>query len=205
MDSILSFISTYFSYWPLVCFFSLILAGLNLPVSEDVIIVMSALIASQDEKQLIPNYLGLLSGIYVGDMISYWIGRIAGTGLIKIKSVSKKLTPARIQKVSDQLEKHGFLTYIITRFIPFGIRNVLFMTSGMTHLYFPKFILYNGVAAIISSATLYTLVYLIGEAAAENFKVLGYILFAILVIAAAVLIVRHEKKKRTQEQPASED
>lgn len=202
MDSIIAFISTYITYWPLVCFFSLILAGLNLPVSEDVMIVMSALIASQDDKLLIPNYLGLLAGIYAGDLCNYLIGRFAGSGVIKLKKVSKKLTPERIQKITDQLEKHGLLTYIVTRFIPFGIRNVLFMTSGMIHLAIPRFMLYNGVAAIISSATLYSLVYFVGESAAENFKIVGYVLFAILVVAVVILIVRHEKKKRTQKKPA---
>lgn len=209
MNSILAFIGTYIHYWPLVCFCALILAGFNIPVSEDVMIVMSALIASHDGKQLIPNYIGLYAGIYVSDIISYWFGRILGSKLLNLKIVRKKMTPVRMQKIVNQLDKHGFLTFIVTRFIPFGVRNTLFMTSGMVHFYFGNFLLYDGVASIFSSATLYFLVFFLGEIAAVNIQIVGYILFALLVATLIVLFVRHEKKKKAQkkpaDQPASED
>lgn len=205
MEAIVSFISSYISYWPLVCFLALLLAGFNLPISEDVLIVMSAIISANDRDMLIPNYIGLYVGIWLSDLISYWFGRIVGEGFTKIKFVAKKLTPERINKVSDQLEKHGFMTYIITRFIPFGVRNTLFMTSGMIHVYFPKFMFFDAIAALISSSTLYWLVFLLGESAADNYKLVGIILFCILIVALIVLIVRHylkKKNKKPAETPA---
>ena len=42
----------------------------------------------------------------------------------------------------------------------------------------------------------FALVYFIGEAAQKNFKLFGYILFAILVTVIIVLIIRHIIKKR---------
>lgn len=204
MDSILTFISSYIHYWPLVCFFALLLAGFNIPISEDVMIVMSSLIATHDNKMLLPNYIGLYAGIYASDLISYWFGRILGSKLLNWKFLKKKLTPRRIQKIVGQLDRHGFLTYVVTRFIPFGVRNTLFMTSGMVHFSFPKFMLFDGIAAVISSATLYFLVFYIGEVAADNLRILGYILFALLVIAVLVLFIRHEKKKRDKKKPAEQ-
>ncbi len=198
MEAILAFISSYIHYWPLVCFFALLLAGFNVPISEDLLIIMSAVIASKDRSFLFPNYLGLYGGIYLSDLICYWFGRLVGGGLISIKFVARKLTPARIQKISNQLEKHGFLTYVVTRFIPFGVRNTLFMTSGMLHVYFPKFMLFDAIAALISSSTLYLLVFYLGESAAANYKAFGIILFCLFIIAMAVLIVRHELKKRNK-------
>lgn len=198
MEEVLAFISSYISYWPLVCFFALILAGFNIPVSEDLLIIMSAVIATKDKSFLIPNYLGLYGGIYISDLICYWFGRLVGGGLISIKFVARKLTPARIQRVSNQLEKHGFLTYVVTRFIPFGVRNTLFMTSGMLHVYFPKFMLFDAVAALISSSTLYLLVFFLGESAAVNYRVFGIVLFVIFIGALAFLIIRHELKKRNK-------
>lgn len=204
MDAILVFISTYIHYWPLVCFCALLLAGFNIPVSEDVMIVMSSLVAAHDGKLLLPNYIGLYAGIYASDLINYWFGRILGSKLLNWKLVSKKLTPRRIQKIVGQLEKHGFLTYVVTRFIPFGVRNTLFMTSGMVHFSFAKFMLFDAVAAVISSSTLYFLVFFIGEVAADNLRILGYILFVLFVIAVIVLFIRHEKKKKGMKKPAEE-
>ena len=199
MESIITFFSSYFTYWPLVCFFALLLAGFNLPISEDVLIVMSALISYEDRSQLIPNYIGLYAGIYGSDIISYWMGRLIGNGALKVKFISKTLTPSRVEFLSKKLEKHGFLTFIVTRFIPFGMRNALFMTSGLTKLPFPKFLLFDGIAAIISSMTLYSLVLLIGESAKEGFKVVGIILFVLLwgfIIAFVIKKVLDRKKRR---------
>lgn len=204
MEAIITYISSYISYWPLVCFCALFLAGFNIPISEDVLIIMSAIISANDRSLLIPNYIGLYAGIYISDLICYWFGRLAGNGIIKIKFVAKKLTPKRIQKISTQLEKHGFLTYVITRFIPFGVRNTLFMTSGMLHVYFPKFMLFDGIAALLSSSTLYWLVFFLGESAAANYKLIGIVLFCILVVVLSVLIIRHYlKKKKPAVEPAS--
>lgn len=207
MDVIIEFISTYVHFWPLVCFCALLLAGFNIPISEDVMIIMSALISIQDPIWLIPNYIGLYAGIYASDLISYWFGRFVGNGVIKINFVARKLTPRRIQKITHQLDKHGFLTFIITRFIPFGARNTLFMTSGMIRFNFPKFMLFDGIAAVVSSSTLYFLVFFIGEAAAEFLQVIGYILFVLLVIGLTVMFILHERKKAQKKAgtlPASE-
>ena len=207
MDSIIAFFSSYFTYWPLVCFLSLILAGFNLPISEDVLIVMSALIAHEDPAQLIPNYIGLYAGIYASDIISYWMGRLLGSGVLKIKFITKSLTPKRVDYLSKKLEKHGFLTFVVTRFIPFGMRNVLFMTSGFTKMSFPKFLLFDGIAAIISSMSLYSLVLLIGESAKESFKILGIILIVILWGALTAFIIKKvldRKKKKKLNMASSE-
>ena len=190
MDSILAFVSNYFTYWPLVCFFALLLAGFNLPISEDVLIVMSALIAYEDRSQLIPNYIGVYAGAYVSDIISYWLGRFLGNGMLKFKFIEKALTPKKMEFLSKKLEKHGFLTFVVTRFIPFGMRNALFMTSGFTKLPFPKFLLFDGIAAIISSMTLYSLVLFIGESAKEGFRVVGIILFIILWCLITAFIIK---------------
>lgn len=202
MESIIAFFSNYFTYWPLVCFFSLLLSGFNLPISEDVLIVISALISYEDRSLLIPNYIGLYAGIYASDIISYWLGRMIGNGVLKLKLISKSLTPKRVAFISNKLEKHGFLTFIVTRFIPFGMRNVLFMTSGFTKLPFPKFLLFDGIAAIISSTTLYALVLFIGESAKEGFKILGIILFVLIWGILTVLIIKkfvdHKKKKKME-------
>lgn len=206
MDSIIAFISTYISYWPLVCFLALLLAGINIPISEDVLIIMSAIISANDRSMLIPNYIGLYLGIYLSDLISYWFGRLVGTGFIKIKFVAKKLTPRRIKKITDQLDKHGFLTFVITRFIPFGVRNTLFMTSGLIHFNFTKFMLFDAIAAVISSSTLYWLIFFVGESAARNYEAIGIILFVLLIIAIIFFVIRHEqKKKKPVEKPASDD
>ncbi|MBP5359831.1 MAG: DedA family protein [Treponema sp.] len=198
MEQIIAFITSYVSYWPIVCFFALLLAGLNLPVSEDAMIILSATFVQADESLLIPTYIALYAGIVISDVESYFVGKLLSKGVLKFNFLKKKLTPERIERISTHLHRHGFLTFIVCRFIPFGVRNILFMGSGFTGLKFSSFILFDSIAAIISSGTLFALVYFIGEAAQRNFRLVGIILFIILVIVLAILIIRHIIKKRNR-------
>ena len=133
---------------------------------------------------------------FESDIESYFIGKLLSKGVLKFKFLKKKLTPQRIERISSHLHKHGFLTFIVCRFIPFGVRNMLFMSSGFIGLKFSSFILFDSIAAVLSSGTLFALVYFIGEAAQKNFRLVGIILFVILIIVLAALIIRHIIKKR---------
>lgn len=204
MEQIIAFITSYVPYWPVVCFFALLLAGFNLPISEDAMIILSATFVQADKSLLIPTYIALYAGIVLSDVESYFIGKLLGKGVLKVKFLQKKLTPKNIEWVSSHLDKHGFLTFIVCRFIPFGVRNMLFMGSGFVGLKLSSFILFDFTAALISSSTLFALVYFIGEAAQKNFKLFGYILFAILVTVIIMLIVRHIIKKRKMKNDEAE-
>lgn len=205
MDAILSFITSYVPYWPIVCFFALLLAGFNLPISEDAMIILSATFVQADKKLLIPTYIALYAGIFLSDIESYYIGRLLSKGVLKFKFLQKKLTPKNIEWVSSHLDRHGFLTFIVCRFIPFGVRNMLFMGSGFVKLKVSSFLLFDSIAALISSSTLFCLIYFIGEAAKKNFKIVGIILFIILVCILLFLIIRKLLKKRTQKNEIQEN
>ena len=187
MDQIIEFITSYVSYWPAVCFFALLLAGLNLPISEDAMIILSATFVQADESLIIPTYIALYAGIVLSDIEAYFIGRLLSRGVLKFNFLRKKLT---------HLEKHGFLTFIVCRFIPFGVRNILFMSSGFIGLKFSRFILFDSIAAVLSSGTLFALVFFLGEAAEKNFRLVGIILFIILALALTAFIIYRIIRKR---------
>ena len=200
MEAILAFFSSYFSYWPLVCFCALLLAGFNLPISEDVLIVMSALITHENKSLLIPNYLALYFGIYISDAICYWLGGLIAKGVFKLKIVTRALTPSKMEYIAKRLEKHGLLTFIVVRFIPFGMRNVLFLTSGFTGLPAHKFFLFDAIAAFLSSLSLYLFVLYLGASVKEGFKVIGIVLFVLVWGIALGFIIKKliecKQKKR---------
>ncbi|NVP25731.1 VTT domain-containing protein [Treponema phagedenis] len=80
--------------------------------------------------------------------------------VLLISAYSKKLLQKKIQKrISRALEHHGFLTYLFGRFIPFGIRNVLSMTSGFVQFPFYKFAVFDSIAALFSISSLFWLTY----------------------------------------------
>ena len=77
-------------------------------------------------------------------------------------------------------QKYGFYTLMVGRFIPFGVRNLLFITAGISKMHFGRFILSDGIACFISNITLFSIAYTLGK----NYKVI----FSFLVIYNNVLI-----------------
>lgn len=200
VQSFINFFTTYVSsYWPVVVFILLLFAGLNLPVSEDALIVLSAGISFADHRLIIPNWIGLISGIYISDIISYFFGFFIAKGAKHLDFFKKKLTPRRMAIVAKTLDDYGFRTFIVCRFIPFGIRNILFMGSGFVNLSLKKFLLYDGVACLISCTTLYTLILFLGQKANLGYKIGGIVLFVILIICATVLGIRVIKKESSSQ------
>lgn len=188
MDLLISYLTAHISYWPLVAFLVLIPAGFNLPISEDAVIILSAAVAQANHKILFPTYAGLFAGIFLSDIICYYFGRVASKGVLKVRKIRKNLTKERLSIIKQELNKNGFRTFIICRFIPFGVRNVLFTSSGFVHLGIKKFMLFDSIAVLISSSTLYFLVFAVGESASIWFKVIGITLF-VLLIGSMIFIV----------------
>lgn len=173
------------AHW--IIFLLLLLAGLNIPISEDLMLITAGAIAST----CIPDHtLHLFIWVYFGCWLSaweaYWIGRLLGPKLYNIRWFNRILTPKRIKRLHHYYEKFGILTFIVGRFIPGGIRNALFMSSGLGKMPFLKFILRDGIACLISTSVLFYLGFQFGE----NYKVvIRYIQKYDLIILSIVFFV----------------
>lgn len=164
MDAIFSYICENAHYAPWIMFGLLLLTGLNIPLSEDLILMGSGALAST----CIPDYtlrlyLGVLCGCYLSAWEAYWIGRLLGPQLYSIPLLKSVITPQRLNVLRGYYAKFGIFTFIVGRFCPGGIRNALFMSSGLTKMPFYVFILRDGLAALLSSAVLFSLGYQFGE------------------------------------------
>lgn len=197
LNSLVNFFTTHIPYWPLVCFSLLILAGFNLPVSEDAVIVLSAGVTLSDNSLIIPTWIALYLGIFISDIMVYWWGYFLSKGMFQFKKIRKTLTENKIRLVAKTLDDYGFRTFIVCRFIPFGIRNTLWMSSGFVGLPFKRFLFYDSIATLVSCSTLYHLVRFIGEGASVVYKIIGIVLFIALIVLF-VFMIRHVIKKETK-------
>src|SRR3989338_8736419 len=164
MDSLFQFILSHAGYAHWIVFGALMLAGLNVPISEDLMIITSALLAAtvvpeNTEKLFIAVFLGC----YLSDWVSYWIGRSLGRKLWQVRWFAKTVDEKRLTQIQQYYEKYGFWTLLLGRFIPFGVRNCLFLSAGMGKMPFSKFLLSDGIACICSNTALFTLTYSLGK------------------------------------------
>lgn len=164
MESILSFICEHANYAHWIIFSLLLLSGLNLPISEDIMLIGGGAIAST----CIPDhalrlYLWIFFGCYLSAWEAYWLGRLLGPRLYRIPLFKSIITRDRLRLLRYYYAKFGVFTFIVGRFCPGGIRNALFLSSGLTKMPFYLFILRDGAACLLSSFVLFNIGYRFGE------------------------------------------
>ncbi|MGA8165443.1 MAG: DedA family protein [Waddliaceae bacterium] len=150
------------AHW--IFFLLIMLAGLNVPISEDIILITAGALASTGIfEQSTRLFIWLFLACWFSAWEAYWLGRLLGPKLFHNRWFGRILTLKRIERIHNHYEKFGFLTFIVGRFIPGGVRNALFMTSGLGKMPFLKFILRDLPACLLSVSLLFYLGFLFGE------------------------------------------
>lgn len=180
-------------------FGALILAGLNLPISEDILAILSGALASQ----VVPGngfklFAALFLGAYLSDWIAYSIGRMVGSRIWRIPLLRRLFKKERVDRITAYYERYGFATLAIGRFIPFGVRNCLFFTSGMVKLDFGRFLLADGIGCFSSLLLNFSIGYFFAthyEAIRSSINLLdiGIVLLSLLAI---FLFICYKRRKR---------
>ncbi|UPA11937.1 DedA family protein [Borrelia venezuelensis] len=193
MHIILEFIDLNIAYSPIVFFGLLILAGFNIPISEDAIVIMGGILSSRKNEYTILIFLGIFWGAYIGDIISFYIGKLLANKFLKQKKQTNKL----IDKMNYYYKRYGSLTLLFGRFIPFGFRNAIFISAGMGNMSTSNFLITDFFAAMISITTYFTLSFKIGESFKLIFpKIRIILLIALILITIIILIIYIIRKKK---------
>lgn len=199
MENFLEFVQTNVHLAPWAIFGLLLLAGFNIPVSEDGMLFISALLASQHPDQMVPLFIGVFAGAYFSDLICFSLGRFLGPKLFKIRMFKNMVKPEMIDRLHGFYEKYGVVTLILGRFIPFGVRNGLFLTAGLGGMNPIKFSLSDLLACTISSVTFFTIYYNFGQTAIEYVKKGNAVIFGLAAVVVIVIVVLKKRaKKNTQ-------
>jgi membrane protein DedA with SNARE-associated domain len=135
------------------------------------------------------HYWLMFVWLYAGAIFSayeaYWIGRILGPRLYDIRFFHHVVTPERVRKIGHVLEKWGVITFLIGRFVPFGARNGIFMTSGLSKMPFHRFIFRDGLGAFFATAVLFHL----GHEFGEHYQILLHYFHAYEMIILTIALV----------------
>ena len=199
MDTVIQVIFDNAQYAHWIVFSALMLAGFNVPISEDLMIIFSAVLAAT----VIPEntyklFIGVFLGCYLSDWICYWIGRRFGPKLWNNSWFARTFERKKIDQIHAYYLKYGFLTLLIGRFIPFGVRNGLFLTAGLGRMPFGRFLISDGIACILSNTVLFTLAYTVGKnyaALISVVKTFNIFLFSAFAVAIIGFIWYKRRKK----------
>lgn len=164
---------------PWLIFGLLLLAGLNIPVSEDGMLFISALLATQRPDLLWNLFFAVYMGAFFSDLICYTLGRTLGPRLWEMKWFARMISRDKVDKVTSFYDRYGVLTLVVGRFIPFGVRNALFLTAGLGKMDFRRFALADLFAATVSCGMYFWLYYTYGKAVIEVIQQSNMVIFGI--------------------------
>jgi membrane protein DedA with SNARE-associated domain len=175
----------HFTYIGIFCL--LILGGVGLPFPEDAVLIMSGLLIAHDVIKLIPAVLIIYPSLLIADFILYSIGRKYGRMIVEHKRFSKIVSPATLSKFEEKFTRWGALTVFLGRHIV-GFRAPIFLISGVMRIPRAKFLIADGLSAIITISFNLGLGYLGGNSLLvlrKDITRVDYILILALIILVA--------------------
>lgn len=130
-------------------FILLILCGLGLPMPEDIILVTAGYLAADDGRSWLHTTVLMYAGVMGGDSIIFLIGRHYGMRVLGSKWAHRFFPPAKQAKVQNLFDRYHSWVLFLGRFLP-GLRAPIFCTAGAMKVPYMKFLMLDGIAAIVS-------------------------------------------------------
>lgn len=137
--------SGYLAVW-----LALTICGLGLPLPEDVTLVAGGVIAGLGYANVHLMFAMCMVGVLLGDATVFLLGRRYGAAMLGWRWVARVLPPARYEVVRHKFARYGNRALFVARFLP-GMRTTVYFTAGATHqVSLLRFVLIDGLAALIS-------------------------------------------------------
>jgi membrane protein DedA with SNARE-associated domain len=129
-------------------FLILFAAGLGVPIPEEVPVLAAGVLAHEG---VIRWWIALpvcIAGVLSGDVALYWIGHHWGERILEWRMVRYVLTREREERLMSAYRRHGVKIVFTARHV-MGLRAAAFLTAGIAHVPFWKFLLVDTVAALV--------------------------------------------------------
>jgi membrane protein DedA with SNARE-associated domain len=178
-------------------FLVLLATGLGVPIPEELPIVIAAMMARWEVMHWWGALLSCLGGVLAGDMLLYTLGRHFGRRILQWPPARRILTPEREARVMHAYHRHGLKFVVMARLI-MGLRAAAFLTAGLVRVPFPRFLLVDVTAVLVSVPISFGVAYAIADsvvvALARVREMQLWIAGVVLLVAVAwglVLLRRH--------------
>lgn len=206
LDGIIHTIQSIHEPWSYVLVFGiLLLCGFGLPIPEDITLIAGGLMAYYQKADVYVMVAVGLAGVMLGDGAMFQIGKRFGYRVFEWKWMAKIMHAERLETVKDKLKNHGNKVIFSARFMP-GLRSLVFLSSGALGIPFRTFLLFDGLAALISVPAIVFSCYFFGDQINHAVTVIKNIENGIVLVIAGVIIyfsVKFYLKKRRERREAA--
>jgi membrane protein DedA with SNARE-associated domain len=176
-----------------VLFGLLFACGLGLPLPEDIPLLIAGYLVAQGKMDLAVACVVAWLGIIGGDCVLYSFGRRYGLNITRVPFVGKHVTKERILRAEDLFARYGIWVVGIGRMFA-GIRGAMVVAAGAIRYHFVKFVIADGLAAVVSGGLFVWLGWLAGRTlgsigemrgkikGVEHWVVIGLLVVVVLVV-----------------------
>jgi membrane protein DedA with SNARE-associated domain len=182
-------------------FLVLFAAGLGVPIPEEVPVMAAGVLAHEN---VIRWWIALpvcLFGVLTGDIVLYWVGYHWGERILDWPMVRRVLSREREERLKAGYRRHGVKIVFTARHL-IGLRAAAFLTAGIAHVPFWKFLVVDAVAALIGVPVGFGIAFLFTDqlqrvmADVQRFE-RWLVLYALVALAAWLGYLAWRQSRRT--------
>jgi membrane protein DedA with SNARE-associated domain len=133
----------------LVLFGLLFSCGLGMPLPEDIPLLVAGTLVGAGKMHLLIVAICAWCGIIGGDCVLYYMGHRFGLNITKVPVIGKHVTKDRIVQAERLFAKYGVWVVGVGRLFA-GIRGAMVVAAGTIRFNFIKFVIADGLAAVVS-------------------------------------------------------
>jgi membrane protein DedA with SNARE-associated domain len=170
---------------------ALIVAGLGLPVPEDIMLLAAGVLVHRGEVSFAGALVACAFGVFVGDTTIFLIARRLGPSALERRPLNLLVTPKRRERIERLFEKYGNVIVFMARHMA-GLRAPTFAMAGMHNMSLAKFWLWDGLGLCVSAPVVISIGYWLAEnldrarALLERFE---FVIVAVILTALVAFLV----------------
>ncbi|MHC5054292.1 MAG: DedA family protein [Planctomycetota bacterium] len=168
----------------------LVAAGLGVPITEDVYLLASGVLAERDVVSLPAIFAICVFGVIVGDILIFTIARRLGRAAYDRPLFARLMPPERRERIEALIDRRGGIIVFGARFVA-GVRMPVFAIAAVHGMGLARFLAWDLAALVFSAPLVFGLGYFFsGEVvavAAGLGSARNWILIGALSVVAAVM------------------
>ena len=183
-------------------------AGVPLPISGDLLLVMTGYYVSKGQINPLVSVLAIEASCLAGTSIPYLLGRSGGHAFLVRYGRYIHLSQSRVDTVERWLQRHGGLAIVVGRLIPGG-RVATSLLAGTFEIGYRRFLAYTALGTLLWAGSFIFIGYLTGRNLGrlkwllEVRPVVSTVVFgAILVALAFTLYIIVSSRRRGRKLPS---
>lgn len=183
---LLAGLENYIETFGYLAIFALLVINNFVPIPEDLVLLLSGWLVSQQILELPLTLVVGFFGAIVGDNLEFYIAHKIGKPFLEEGKKAKIIKKAWAQKFLYLFDRHPYITIFLARFA-MGLRWLAPMLAGTSGIKWRKFFFFNALGAVVSTPIFVTLGYFFGEYLPFVLKAIKGLEWVVLVVVVIVV------------------